>query len=326
VGTRGIQRRARSAIGGLVVASGLLLAGHLAGQLSTVAAEEPAGGPPASRSTCQYAPTHRTTQVREAGIREASALVASQQFPGIYWTLNDSGNAPVIFAFDQDGAPRGSFRVTGATNVDWEALQIGPDDDGGYALYIGDIGDNDQLRREPVVYRVPEPEPAPAGGPSPTGETAPATAFRFLFPGRPHNSEAMLVHPKTGEIMLITREISGMSMIYRLPLPLDSSSAPIADLVDVVNVRGLDPASGQVTDAAISSDGQHVALRTYSSVLVYDVPDGVLRDRLWEQVPAIYRIADGPKGEGITFRLDSDDLMSVGEETPTWLYQTGRSC
>lgn len=324
---RGIRQRARALAVRLLVA-GTILALSVAGQPPIAAADELPTGPSVSRATCGYASTRRGAQVRESGIREASALVASQQFPGIYWTLNDSGNAPVIFAFDEDGAPRGSFRVTGATNVDWEAIQVGPDEDGGFALYIGDIGDNDQVRREPVVYRVTEPEPAPPGERAATSETAPATAFRFLYPGRPHNAEAMLVHPRTGEIVVVTRELNGMSMLYRLPLPLDGDSVPIADLIDVVNVQRLDPASGQVTDAAISSDGRQIALRTYASVLIYDVPDGLLKDNLWEQAPGVYRLADGPKGEGLAFRLDSGDLLSIGEEKagPAALYETAQQC
>ena len=313
---------------GRLLVAGTLLAISLAGHPPVAVADDPAGGPPASRSACQYAPTRRTAQVRESGVREASALVASQQFPGIYWTLNDSGNAPVVFAVDEDGAPRGSFRVTGATNVDWEAIGIGPDGDGGFALNIADVGDNDQLRRDPVVYRVPEPEPAPAGDRPATGETAPASAFRFLYPGRPHNAEAMLVHPRTGEIMVITRELNGMSMIYRLPLPLDGEGAQIADLVDVLNVQRLDPASGQVTDAAISSDGRQLALRTYASVLVYDVQEDGFGYSIWEQTPHVYRLTDGPKGEGLAFRLDSGDLLSIGEDkaAPAALYETAEQC
>src|SRR5688572_29318051 len=159
VGDR-VGRRDRGWIGRVVVAAGLLLTATA--QAPTAAAEGPAE--PAPRTVaCQYAPTSRVAQLHDRGIREASGLVASQQWPGVYWTINDHGNAPVLFAFDQDGAPRGSFRVHGASNVDWEALQLGPDGDGGFALYIGDTGDNDQNRRDPVIYRVPEPEPAPPG-------------------------------------------------------------------------------------------------------------------------------------------------------------------
>lgn len=326
--TRSIRQRARSLASRLLILGAVLAVSLASHPTAAVAADEPETGPAVSRASCGYAPTRRGAQIRESGIREASALVASQQFPGIYWTLNDSGNAPIVYAFDEDGAPRGSFRVTGATNVDWEAIQIGPDEDGGFALYIGDIGDNDQARREPIVYRVTEPEPSPPGQSAALRETAPASAFRFLYPGRPHNAEAMLVHPKTGEVVIVTRELNGMSMLYRLPLPLDGDSTPIADFVDVVNVQRFDPASGQVTDAAISSDGQQIAIRTYASVLVYDVPDGALKFGVWEQTPSVYRLADGPKGEGLAFRLDTGDLLSIGEEKsgPAVLYETAQQC
>ena len=273
-----------------------------------------------AQDACHYASTQRVAVVSDPAIREASALVASQQWPGIYWTLNDSGNGASVFAFSQDGALRGGFRVSGAGNVDWEALQIGPDGDGGHALYVGDIGDNDYQRRQLAIYRFPEPEPGTGG------ETAPATVFRFTYPSLNHNTEAMLVHPVTGEIVLMTRETSGFSLVFRLPLPLDSENVMVADLVDVLDVRTWDAASGQVTDAAISPDGRQVALRTYASVLVFDVPEKAELDAIWTQQPRVYRLADGPKGEGLTFRLDTADLMSVGEERPTALYQTSWQC
>ena len=314
-----IRRATRSRASATIVAACLLLSGLA--WTPAAAADDAPSDQTGSQATCQYASTRRLAQVNDAGIREASGLVASQQHPGVYWTLNDSGNSPTVHAFDQDGRPRGAFQVAGAGNVDWEALQIGPDGEGGQALYVGDVGDNDYQRRVLVIYRFPEPEPTGAGG---TTETA--TAFRFSYPGGPHNTEAFLVHPVTGEIVVITREVSGVSLVYRLPLPLDSTATMIAELVDAIDVRTFDAASGQVTDATISADGRHVALRTYASILVYDVPEKGSWDVIWSQQPRVYRLTDGVKGEGIAYRLGSDDLMSVGEERPMALYQTAWQC
>jgi hypothetical protein len=316
----GIWQTARRLASTALIAGSVLV---LAGQplVPAALAQEAVPNPAANRATCQYSATQRMAQVNDPSIREASGLVASQQFPNVYWTLNDSGNSASIFAFGQDGAPLGAFRVPGAGNVDWEALQLGPDGDGGHALYIGDVGDNDHLRRRLSIYRVPEPEPVSGGG-----ETTPATVFTFSYPGLYHNTEAMLVHPITGEIVLITRETSGVSLIFRLPLPLDSDNLMVAEFVDVIDVRTFDPTSNQITDAAISSDGRHVALRTYTSVLMFDVPEKGELDAIWAQQPRVYRLADGRKGEGLTFKLGTDDLMSVGEERPTALYQTSWQC
>src|SRR5215831_3895936 len=57
---------------------------------------------------------------------ENSAAANSFAQPGVVFTINDSGNDPLLFAFDTTGADRGVWRVQGATNVDWEAASIGP--------------------------------------------------------------------------------------------------------------------------------------------------------------------------------------------------------
>jgi hypothetical protein len=264
--------------------------------------------------------------VRETALHEASALVASRRWPGIYWTFNDSKNTPTLFAFDEQGEPRGTFQVAGAANVDWEALQMGPAGDGGYALYIGDIGDNQGKRREGVIYRVPEPEPSPEGDPARTSETAPSTAFRFTYPVTQRNTEAMLVHPKTGEILLISRGSDGFNLVYRLPLPLESQHTVALELAGTIDARSLGSLSGQITDAAISPDGRQVVLRTPTRALVYDAWNDVPLARVWNQEPGVYRLNDGPKGEGITYRFNSLDLITIGEGTSPLLYQTIWQC
>jgi hypothetical protein len=150
--------------------------------------------------------------------------------------------------------------------------------------------------------------------------------FRFELPGRSHNAEAMLVDPTSGAITLVTREVSGVSMIYRLPQPLDPGNVVTADFVDVVDLRTFGLGSSPVTDATISPDGQYVALRTYNAVVIYDTRNAATPDQIWEQTPAVIPLADGPKGEGITYKLGTDDLMTIGEGTPAELHETDLQC
>src|SRR3954465_5904713 len=58
-------------------------------------------------------------------LRESSALAMSASRPGVLYTINDSGNEPILFALDTTGSDRGAWRVKKSTNVDWEALAIG---------------------------------------------------------------------------------------------------------------------------------------------------------------------------------------------------------
>src|SRR5689334_16831328 len=92
-------------------------------------------------------------------IDESSGLVASRRNPGLFWTHNDSGDLPLVYAFDRAGRSRGTWRVEGAQAVDWEDIAAGPGPTQGQSyLYVGDIGDNPRQRDSIVVYRFPEPE------------------------------------------------------------------------------------------------------------------------------------------------------------------------
>ena len=73
------------------------------------------------------------------------------------WTHNDAGNDALIFGMDTAGKHLGTWRVANAQNVDWESIATYKDPSGKCFLAIGDIGDNDEVRAELEIYRVPEP-------------------------------------------------------------------------------------------------------------------------------------------------------------------------
>src|SRR5829696_1264836 len=107
-----------------------------------------------------YGPPATIATLKDKSVSESSGLAASRLTPGAYWTHNDSGDGPFLYAFDTRGDSRGVFRVAGAQARDWEDMATGPGPEGGKGksyLYIGDIGDNNEARAEIVVYRVPEP-------------------------------------------------------------------------------------------------------------------------------------------------------------------------
>src|SRR3712207_9440411 len=63
---------------------------------------------------------------------------SSRRVAGLFWTHNDSGRDPVIFAVDAGGRLQGRFRVMGARNRDWEDAAMGPCAGGGDCLYLVD--------------------------------------------------------------------------------------------------------------------------------------------------------------------------------------------
>src|SRR6185503_5885949 len=104
-----------------------------------------------------YGPPATIATIKDKSVSESSGLAASRLTPGAYWTNNDSGDGPFIYAFDTRGDSLGVFRVAGAQARDWEDMAAGPGPQGATYLYLGDIGDNNEARADIVVYRVPEP-------------------------------------------------------------------------------------------------------------------------------------------------------------------------
>ena len=57
----------------------------------------------APQDTIDTPPWQPTGQYTHPDIRESSGIVASRQFEGIYWTLNDSGNPAALYATKLNG-------------------------------------------------------------------------------------------------------------------------------------------------------------------------------------------------------------------------------
>ncbi len=71
-------------------------------------------------------------------------------FHGVYFSINDSGDDSFVYLIKDDGSVLHKMFVSGAENIDWEDLSS----DGNF-LYIGDIGNNRNQRKDLMVYRVP---------------------------------------------------------------------------------------------------------------------------------------------------------------------------
>jgi hypothetical protein len=117
---------------------------------------------------------HPIGRLEHPAICEASGIVASRRYPGIFWVHNDSGNPPALFAVKRDGTLVREYTV-GAPNIDWEDIAI---DDAGH-LYLGDIGNNGGLLPIRSIYRIDEPDPAV----KPEGPLRVTLASHYRFPG-----------------------------------------------------------------------------------------------------------------------------------------------
>ncbi len=289
---------------------------------------------PQSRRNKQQAPTAndiywpptKLANLEDRAIDESSGLIASRTSPGTYWTHNDSGNGPVIYAFDSNGRRRGSWRVTGAASVDWEDMAAGPGPKPGASyLYIGDIGDNSGRRSEIIVYRVPEPSIPNSASEAAVSElraTEPAEAIRLRYPDGKHNSEALLVHPHTGKIYIVIKVAVVNPGVYA------ADSRTTAETITLARVGEVDMPGflgGIITGGAISPDGRRAALCDYIQGYEVVLPEGSSSfDSIWKQPLRTVDLGERKHGEAISYRLDSKALLATSERLPAPLIQVVR--
>jgi hypothetical protein len=256
-------------------------------------------------------------EFQDTALRESSGLAASRRTPGVLWTHNDSGGKPVLFATDRKGRALARFKVTLAASVDWEDIAAGPGTGENATLYIGDIGDNHHSRKDTAVYRVPEPE-VDMGKTGVRGETMIAEKFPFLYPDGHHDAETLLVHPVTGEIYIVTKDGSGVSGVYKFPMPLTQDRT--ATLQKVCTLRFNNPLEfGRVkmgrlaTGGSISPDGTKIIIRTYAEAYEWRIRGGQKVEEALAQKPRPIVVPVVGQFEGICYSPDGKTILTTTE-------------
>lgn len=274
-----------------------------------------------------YGPPIKVGVLEGRAINESSGIVASRTTPGMYWTHNDSGDSPFIYAFDDRGHNRGVWQVTGATAYDWEDIAAGPGPTAGTNyLYIGDIGDNEEKRSQIIVYRVPEPFITAADAASKKSNpqsTEGVEVLRLRYPDGKHDSEALLVHPVTGKIYVVTKIQFGNARVYEADPAQSSTGVLMLARVGELNVPTL--FGGMITGGDISPDGLRVALCDYVQGYEMVVPDaGSTFNLVWSQPLRPIALGKREQGEAIAYRLDGQALLATSEGRRAPLFQVVR--
>jgi hypothetical protein len=226
---------------------------------------------------CAAATTASAQSVPSLVLRDTAVLVAPRlgessglapaSRPGTYWTINDSGNAPILYLTDSLGADRGSLRVAGARNVDWEDLAAGPcpAPARGRCLYVGDTGDNASGRESVTIYVVREPEP-PAG-PGDTLRSVPLVgAARVRYPAGPRDAEGLAVRAP-GVVLLSSKPRAGMPGLYEATLQFGRTAE--ARLLGELPVPASVVTGALVTGIALEPGGDLLSVRTYRHVHLF---------------------------------------------------------
>ncbi len=262
-----------------------------------------------------YEPPTVTGKLKSAEIDESSGLVASQT-AGFYWTHNDSGDGPFIYAITETGASGGVWKVTGALAHDWEDMAAGPGPQPNKRyLYVGDIGDNDERRKNVTVYRFPEPVISPGDAASTKATprvTDAAEALTLKYPDGAHDAETLLVHPETGDLYIVIKIFLSNPAIYKAPAPLNSQNAITLTKVGELRLPAL--LAGTLTGGNVSPDGHRVIFCDYVEAYELEQPIGSRTfDDVWKQNAKVVDLGKRPQGEAVAYRLDGSAVLATSE-------------
>ncbi|MBE7325377.1 hypothetical protein IEQ44_12000 [Nocardioides sp. Y6] len=232
-------------------------------------------------------------RVADPEIVESSGL-AWADVDGRRWivTVNDSGDTGRVFTLDPESGETVGVTTFEPDPSDVEALA--PAGDG--HVWVADIGDNARMRRSLVLTRVPVgPGDRVAGE---EGEEGEVERREVRYPDRRRDAEALLAHPGTGELFVVSKGLLG-GQVWQVPDA--GSGARGSGRVDPLRQVGLAPAL--VTDGAFLPSGDHVLLRGYTHGFVLTYPE-------WEVVDT-FELPPQPQGEGLTVLPEGEVLIST---------------
>jgi len=242
-------------------------------------------------------------------LTESSGVVRSRHIPGVLFTINDSGNQPIVFATDTSGRAIGTWLVPTVRNRDWESISAGPCP-GGSCLYFGDTGDNREQQEYVVVYRVREPRKLARFLGATDASPLDLDSLVLSYPDGPHDVEAMYLDD-AGTLFLVSKGRTKGALHFRIPRSAWSRRGVVRpELLGSLPLPSRN--SGDwVTDAARRPGGREVVVRTYNALYFFTMgADGRLE--VAAPAPACEVTGLEAQGEGVDW-LDPTHLVLTSE-------------
>lgn len=226
-------------------------------------------------------------EIRFNPIKELSGIVKSKRFEDVFWVHNDSGDSARLFAinskgkvlypaylnvygeiFEEGKQEWEGHKISIASNMDWEDIAVDEE-----MIYISEMGNNGNARRDLGVYVIPEPNPRAVGGTRilkflpiryPEQEEFPAKKWHY-------DSEAIFTfknrlyfitkHREAGKVMQLEKG----AVLYRL-------DTKYTDRFNILKRIDSSQVMAAITGADMSPDGNRLAVIGYEQLWIFDKP------------------------------------------------------
>lgn len=245
--------------------------------------------------------TTTTGTLSSPDITEASGIVASALNEGVYWVHNDSGASATAFALSREGKLLATLTFDALKPRDIEDIAIEDESPDRSFLYVGDIGDNAEVRTQLTIHRVAEPKVGASATLTATSEKMTVT-----YADGAHNAETLLFDPATKDLLIATKALGGPSFIHRIG-PFSAGKTVKTEKIATVDV---DLATG----GEISRDGRFIAIRNYSkSAFVWMRAPGESVAEALTREPCKFPVAAEAQGEAFAFLVGNKGYVTVSE-------------
>jgi hypothetical protein len=243
--------------------------------------------------------------IDDTRMKEASGLVASVNNPGMLWTHNDSGNSADLFLIDEKGDIMCTVHLPGIKNRDWEDIAIGsgPQQERQY-IYIGEIGDNNAVYEEKILYRLEEP--LIADGVTDT-TLSKIDKIEFRLSDGKRDSEALIIDPVSKNFYIFSKRESQVNL-YRL-----SGTVSTTEIVKAERVAEKLPFS-MIVAADISEDGSEILAKNYDEVFYWKRLPGESVEETLKRTPQALPYTPEPQGESIAFSRNGGGYFTISEQ------------
>ena len=204
-------------------------------------------------------------------------------FRGTFFAINDSGDEPFVYVLRHDGVLIHKMFVSGAKNIDWEDLSSDHD-----FLYIGDIGNNRNQRKDLKIYRVQINDLLEYYIDGELNHNLPDTlkaqSYAFNYPDQINfppeesrmsfDSEALAY--ADGKLLILSKDRSkpykGICKIHEVDL---SIKPPKTKLLQEIQLKGVSWLTGSVTGCDYLNNKLYVL--TYKRLYIYERINGQFR-------------------------------------------------
>jgi len=268
-----------------------------------------AGKPKAPPAPIEYGRGRQVGALADESIDESSGLAPSRLTPGVFWTHNDSGDQPRIFAFNAKGEDLAAFDIQGAINRDWEDMASFPRGDDGL-LVLADVGDNAADHDDCTLYLLREPrlDPRKRGV---RGKLKVELAIDFRYEDGPHNCEAVAVDTTSKTILLATKALAETSKVYALAIPRKTArdTVLVAKTIAMLRLR-------LVTGMDVSPDGLRAIVLTYGNAYEFTRGPDEAWAKAFARMPRMIAVPPRRQGEAICYGPDGKTLYLTSEGAP----------